>query len=151
VGAIIGAVLMSLLYFVGVFIVGAAAGAVLANAIGVAVGVDMPILVVIIVAAVVGIIALILQRVVIILATAFTGSWAAVSGVLSLLAGTTVTTPAELLGDAAQAGDLVAGLPAMLILIIWLVLALVGAVTQFAITRERAVAPAAPPAPRDRW
>jgi len=150
-GAIIGAVLMSLLYFVGVFIVGAAAGAVLANAIGVAIGMDMPTLVVIIVAVVVGIIALILQRVVIILATAFTGSWAAVSGALSLLAGTTVVSPAEPVGDATQAGELVAGLPALLVLIIWLVLALAGAITQFAITRERAVAPAAPPAPRDRW
>lgn len=150
VGAIIGAVVMSLLYFVGVFIVGAALGFVLANAVGVAVGIDMPTLVVIIVAVVVGIIALILQRVVIILATAFTGSWAAISGGLSLLAGTSVT-PAELYGDAAGAGELIPGLPALLVLILWLVLAVAGAVTQFAISRERAVAPAAPPRARDRW
>jgi len=149
-GAIIGAVLMSLLYFVGVFIVGAAAGALLADAIGVAIGMDMPTLVIIIVAVVVGIIALFLQRVVIILATAFTGAWAVVSGGLSLLGDTTVT-PAELLGEAAGTAGLVAGLPSLVILIFWLVLALAGAVTQFAMTRERAPAPLAPPAPRDRW
>ena len=149
-GAVIGAVLMSVLYFVGVFVVGAAAGALLADAIGAAAGIDMPILVVIIVAVVVGIIALFLQRVVIILATAFTGAWAVISGTLSLVAGTTLT-PAELYGDAAGAGELVAGVPSVLILIFWLVLALAGAVTQFAMTRERAAAPLAPPAPRDRW
>jgi hypothetical protein len=150
VGAILGAVLMSLLYFLGVFVVGAAAGAVLADAVGVAAGIDMPTLVVIIVAVVVGIIALILQRVVLILATAFLGAWAVVSGALSLLAGTS-TTPAELYGDAVQAGELLPGLPALVVLLAWLVLALLGAVTQFAMTRERAVAPAPPPVPRDRW
>jgi hypothetical protein len=149
-GAIIGTVLMSLLYFVGVFVVGAAAGAVLANAVGVAAGIDMPILVVIIVAVVVGIIALILQRVVIVLATAFTGSWAVVSGVLSLVTGTSVT-PAELYGEAARAGEAVAGVPPQLLLVFWLVLALAGSVTQFAMTRTRAAAPPPPPAPHDRW
>jgi len=150
VGAILGAGLMSLLYFLGVFVVGAAAGAVLADAVGVAAGIDMPTLVVIIVAVVVGIIALILQRVVIILATAFLGAWAVVSGALSLLAGTS-TTPAELYGDAVQAGELLPGLPSLVVLLAWLVLALLGAVTQFAMTREPAAAPPAPPAPRDRW
>ncbi len=150
VGAILGAVLMSLLYFLGVFVVGAAAGAVLADAVGVAAGIDMPTLVVIIVAVVVGIIALILQRVVIILATAFLGAWAVVSGALSLLAGTS-TTPAELYGDAVQAGELLPGLPSLVVLLAWLVLALLGAVTQFAMTREPAAAPPPPPAPRDRW
>jgi len=150
VGAILGAVLMSLLYFLGVFVVGAAAGAVLADAVGVAAGIDMPTLVVIIVAVVVGIIALILQRVVLILATAFLGAWAVVSGALSLLAGTS-TTPAELYGDAVQAGQLLPGLPSLVVLLAWLVLALLGAVTQFAMTRERAVAPPPPPVPRDRW
>jgi len=150
VGAILGAILMSLLYFLGVFVVGAAAGAVLANAIGVAIGIDMPTLVVIIVAVVVGIIALILQRLVLILATAFLGAWAVVSGALSLLAGTSIT-PAELYGGAVQAGELLPGLPSLVVLLAWLVLALLGAVTQFAVTRERAVAPAPPPTPRDRW
>lgn len=150
VGAILGAVLMSFLYFLGVFVVGAAAGAVLADAIGLAAGIDMPTLVVIIVAVVVGIIALILQRVVLILATAFLGAWAVVSGALSLLAGTS-TTPAELYGDAVQAGQLLPGLPSLVVLLAWLVLALLGAVTQFAMTRDRAVAPPPPPVPRDRW
>jgi hypothetical protein len=149
VGGIIGAALMSLLYLVGVFIVGAAAGVVLANAVGVAAGIDMPDLVVIIVAVVVGIIALILQRVVIILATAFIGSWAVVSGGLSLLVGASVT-PTELYGDAAQAGEVAAGVPSLIVLIFWLVLAMVGAITQFAMTRERPVAPPPPP-PHDRW
>jgi hypothetical protein len=149
-GAIIGAVLMSALYFVGVFVIGAAAGAVLANAVGVAAGIDMPTLVVIILAVVVGIIALILQRVVIILATAFTGSWAAISGGLSLLVGASVT-PVQLYGDAAQAGQVAAGVPSLLVLVFWFVLALVGTLTQFAMTREPVMTPRPPRAPRDRW
>lgn len=149
-GAIIGAALMSLLYFVGVFIVGAAAGYLLANAVGVAAGIDMPTLVVIIVAVAVGIIALITQRVVIVLATAFTGSWAVMSGILSLLTGRSVAL-ADLYGEATRSGEAVAGLPPVLLLVFWLVLALVGTVTQFATTRQRAAAPPSPAEPRDRW
>ncbi len=147
-GAAIGAALMSLLYYVGVFIVGAAGGVVLANAIGLTVGIDMPDLVVIIVAVVVGIIALIMQRVVLILATAFTGAWFVVSGVLTLFTGTRID-PAQLYSDAAQAGEAVAGVPPLVLLALWFVLALAGAVTQFAMTRVRAAPP--PPTRRDRW
>ena len=70
--------------------------------------------------------------------------------VLSLVAGTSLT-PAQLYGEAAQGGEAVAGVPPVLLLIAWLVLAVVGAITQFAMTRVRAAAPPPPPAPRDRW
>ena len=150
VGAIIGAALMSLLYLVGVFIVGAAGGVVLANAVGLTAGVDMPDLVVIIVALVVGIIALILQRVVLILATASTGAWFVVSGGLTLVTGARID-PAELYSEAAQAGEAIAGVPPVVLLVLWFVLALAGAMTQIAMTRVPAAAPPPPPAPRDRW
>jgi len=59
-----------------------------------------------------------------------------ISGGLSLLAGTRVTW-AELYGGAIQWGETIAGVPSLLLLVLWLVLAPAGAVTQFAVTRER--------------
>jgi hypothetical protein len=150
-GGIIGAVLMIVLFFVGVFVIGALAGALLASAIGTVIGVHMPTVVVIIVAIVVGIIALIAQRVVLILATAFGGAWAAVAGGVMLFTGQSLAGLGIVAGpvtwEGARAGMLV-------VLIVWLVLGIAGTVVQFRITRE--VEPAAPArrrfeGPRDAW
>lgn len=145
VGGIVGAALMVLLYFVGVFAVGAVAGMLLANAIGVAVGIDVPTLVVIIVAGVVGIVALILQRVALVLATAFSGAWTAVAGVAALLAGESVSL--GLLGQ--PEGWTRVDLPLLVTLAAWLLLGVAGAVVQFQTTREQE--PAAPAEPKERW
>ncbi len=151
VGGLVGAALMVLLYFVGVFLVGAAAGALLTNAIGAMLGFDMPTLVVIIVAVVVGVIALIAQRLIIILATAFGGAWLAVSGGMMLFTGESLpglgvfTLPAT--WERATVGTLI-------ILAAWLVLAIAGTVVQFRTTVEGEAAPASGPVrrePRDQW
>ncbi len=149
VGGLVGAGLMVLLYFVGVFVVGALAGVLLAGLVGTAAGVTVPIVVVIIVAVVLGVVALILQRVVLILATAFSGAWAAVAGAETLITGRTVTF--ELVTRSLTQQPTSSAL--LFILVAWLVLGILGAVVQFRITRER---PASQPQPakgesRDRW
>ncbi len=115
--------------------VGAAAGALVANLIGTGLGFEMPLLVTILAAVVVGVLAVILQRAVIILATAFSGAWMAVGGGLFLLTGREVP-PLELLSQPAAWQR--AGLPLLVTLILWLALGVAGAVVQFRTTEEDA-------------
>jgi hypothetical protein len=140
IGGMLGAGLMLLFYFVGVFVAGAAVGAVLVGAIGAGLDVTMPPVVVIIVAIVVGIIALILQRVVIILSTAFSGAWAAVMGGVWLAVGRDLSL-VDLVGrpNAWQQADV----PVAVVLIAWVVLGIVGTVVQFGTTEDK-TAPAPP-------
>ncbi len=135
---LIGAALIHFLYWVGVFAIGAVAGAVLAETVLAAFGQDAPLLLVIVVAIVVGIIALTLQRVVIVLATAFSGAWAVVSGVAALIRGQPVTlTGAFTPPDVGRLDTL-----SVVVLVAWLVLAIAGAVYQFRTTAEPAAATA---------
>jgi hypothetical protein len=134
VGGIFGAVLMVLAFFVGVFVIGALAGAALANTIGAVIGIDMPTVVVVIVAVVVGAVALIAQRVVIILITAFGGAWAVVTGGAMLLAGESLPGLDTLEQPATWQQ---AGLPMLVILLVWLALGLAGTIVQFRTTREQ--------------
>jgi hypothetical protein len=130
-GGLVGAALISLLYIVGVFVVGAVAGVLLVGALGGILNIDMPTLVVLIGAVAAGVIAVIFQRVAIILATAFSGAWAAVSGLAAIFMGRDVTLteiPKQML-----AGRLV-GLPLLLMLVLWLALSIAGAVVQFRTT-----------------
>jgi hypothetical protein len=141
IGGMVGAGLMLLLYFVGVFAAGAAVGAVLVTAIGAGLDVTMPPVVVIVVAIVVGIIALILQRVVIILSTAFSGAWAAVMGGAWLAVGRDLSL-VDLVGqpNAWQRADV----PVPVVLVVWAVLGIIGTVVQFRTTEDKP-APAPPP------
>jgi len=150
VGGIVGAALMVLLYLAGVFVVGAIAGIVVANAIGAALGLDMPTLVVIILAVVVGIVALILQRVVLILATAFSGAWAAVGGGASLLTGQPVSLNLFRTSEIWARADF----SLLIVLAVWLALGLAGALVQFRTTADKGPVGPTPPSPvepRDRW
>ncbi len=134
VGGVAGAALMVLLYLVGVFVVGAVAGALLANLIGAALGTHLPELVVLIVAAAVGIIAVALQRTAIILATAFSGGWGVVGGAMALLSGRTAFLVNPLNRPQALHRT---GLPLLVLLVLWLVLSIAGAVVQFRTTVEK--------------
>jgi hypothetical protein len=136
IGGVVGAGLMVLLYLVGVFVVGAAAGVLLVSAVGAGLDVTMPPAVVIIVAVVLGIVALILQKVVIVVATALSGAWAAVMGAVSLIVGREVSLMDLFVRPAAWQR---AGLPLLAILLVWLVLAIAGAVVQFSTTKEKPV------------
>ena len=131
-GGLVGAALFTLLYFVGVFLVGAAGGVSLAIFIGGVLGMEMPLLVIIIVALVVGIIALILQRSVLILATAFWGARLVVGGAAALITGTEPVFTN--LFQRVVGGE--ASTPSLIELGAWLALDIGGTLVQFATTRE---------------
>ncbi|MBN1660551.1 MAG: DUF4203 domain-containing protein [Anaerolineae bacterium] len=133
-GGLVGAALFVLLYFVGVFLVGAAGGVSLVTFLGGMLSMEMPTLVILIVAIAVGIIALIVQRAVLILATAFSGAWLAVSGVAALMTG---AEPAWVRLFRRAAGGEVNDY-SLIVLGAWLVLGVLGAVVQFVTTREGA-------------
>lgn len=134
IGGLIGALLLAALYFVGVFVVGAAAGALLAYGAGAALGLTVPIIALAIAGAVVGVLALFLQRIVIILATAFSGAWLALVGAIALASGhplvvdPVVSDPGTLQG---------VGLAPLAFVALVLVLGAAGVIVQFRTTRRR--------------
>jgi hypothetical protein len=85
IGGLIGAVLVSLVYFVGVFVLGALCGWVVYTMIAGAAGHGPRIILLVVLALVGGILALVFQKFLIIVSTAFIGSWFIVSGGFSLL------------------------------------------------------------------
>ncbi len=87
VGGLVGAVVLWLAYFVGVVLVGAGVGALVAHLLWTQIGRGDPPAVAVIVLAVLGAIAAwIFQRLVIIVGTAFGGSWTALSGFVAMQA-----------------------------------------------------------------
>jgi hypothetical protein len=123
IGGLIGAGLMAGLYIVGVFLIGALFGAMIALAFSSIGGGSPQVWLIIILALTVGVLAAVLQKVVIVLATAFGGAWWALTGIAVIAGAITVETPRELLGALAGAS---AGW-----LIGWLVLGAVGVFFQY--------------------
>src|SRR5258705_223460 len=74
-GAVVGAVLCIWLFFLGIFLLGASAGTALAAAVFNALGHQPEPLVVLIVAVVFGVIAIVVQKFMIVISTAFSGSY----------------------------------------------------------------------------
>jgi hypothetical protein len=123
IGGIVGAGLLVALYILGVFLFGASAGAMLLGVIGTALNLELPPVVIIVGAVIVGIIAVVLQKVVIILATAISGAWTAVVGGSALLAGRVL-----------ELDQFWSSLPwgeSWVPLIVWFILAIAGAIVQF--------------------
>jgi hypothetical protein len=135
-GGLVGAALLVVLYFVGVFGVGAVAGALLANLLAGAIGIDMPVLVLLVAAPVGGLLAMLLQRVAVILATALAGAWAVVGGGAALVGGPSVPLTA-ICGRPGIWHS--ADLPYFGGLILWLALAAAGAVVQLLTTADENV------------
>lgn len=95
VGGLVGALVLNLAYFLGVVLIGAAIGALVASSIWVRFGADPHVLVVIVFAVAGAVAAMLLQRFVIILATAFAGSWTLLVGVLALMGDPAATAAAN--------------------------------------------------------
>jgi hypothetical protein len=131
IGGLTGAVLLVLLFFVGIFVIGAAGGALLANLVGGGLAWDVPALVTVLAAVAGGVLALFLQRFGIVAFTALNGAWAVVGGVAALFTGRALEL-SVMLGrlDAWEGADL----PYLVGLIAWLGLALIGAAVQLATT-----------------
>jgi hypothetical protein len=138
IGGAIGAVLLIFVYFIGVFLLGALMGLLLGSYIAQAVGGgDNVILIAAIVLALVGgILALILQRAVIIIATAISGAYSIVWGIALLVSPGVVTR--MLSGQTA----IMQSAP-VLLLVGWVILAIAGMVVQFAWTGKKKPKPIA--------
>jgi uncharacterized protein DUF4203 len=134
---VILAILCVWLFFLGVFILGASAGAVVAAAVFRATGFPVQALLILVVALVFGVIALVLQKLMIILSTAFSGSYLATAALAHFLAGVQQVHPLwfkPYSGNASETWGYV-------ILAIWLLLGLIGARFQYVVgSREKAAA-----------
>jgi Domain of unknown function (DUF4203) len=136
-GGLIGAALAWFLYIVGVFLAGAGIGATVGAAIALAAHADntLQLILTVVVAIAVGIAAVALQKVFIVLATAFGGAQLIVSGVSQLLNGSSASVvlfnPLALL----QSGAGQAMPTAYLIMLAsWLVLGILGVLVQYRVT-----------------
>ena len=129
-GGIIGAGLLSMLYFLGVFVMGGLLGAMLGATLLGVLGLDQIPWLLLVLGIIGGIIAVIFQRAMIILSTAFSGSWSVVTGI------------AYFLGAGYAWSDLPAGLRGMswhtvAVLLGWLALGIIGSVVQFSTAPEK--------------
>jgi hypothetical protein len=134
-GGIVGALVLIAAYFVGVALIGAGAGAALANAAWVAMDREPHVAVVVIFAVGGALLAMALQRYVIILSTAFGGAWTAIVGGLALAgerapaaatSRTDVWIPFPLSPDPGQPW----------VMIVWIALGIAGVVVQLAVTAK---------------
>jgi hypothetical protein len=132
-GAVVGALLCIWLFFLGIFLLGASAGTAVATAVFNGLGRQPELLIVLIVAVVFGVLALVLQKFMIVISTAFSGSYLLVAGILQLLTGTPNATPMWV--NPLQPGP--KGVLGMGAWIFWVVIGLAAAAHQFRDGRRR--------------
>lgn len=124
VGGIIGAALMVVLYFVGIFLIGAFLGGVLGTVLfAVAETYPEPV-VLLILAVITGVIALIFQKFMIMVATGFGGAWSVVTGIAYFTTGAIDPTNLESMFRAD-------GSQLYIIVLCWIALGTVGVVVQY--------------------
>jgi hypothetical protein len=134
VGGLIGAIILVLAYFVGVALVGAGLGALSANLIWTQIGSEPHPLVIILFSVVGALVALALQRYVIIVGTAFGGAWGTILGVLAVLGrSSSVEAAARTNVWQAYPTNPFPGQQRNLFLA-WVVLGILGVITQVAVT-----------------
>jgi hypothetical protein len=131
-GAVVGALLCIWLFFFGIFLLGASAGTAIATAVFNGMGRQPEPFVVLIVAVVFGVIAIVLQKFMIVISTAFSGSYLLVAGILQLLMG---GPNAPLWMNPLQRGP--TGALGAGALVLWIVIGLSGAAFQFRDGRRR--------------
>jgi hypothetical protein len=124
VAGLIGAVLCVWLFFLGIFLLGASAGATVALAFFGASGSPPQSIIILVVAVVFGVVALLVQKVMIIISTAFSGSYLITSSVCAVLVGAQ---------NPLLSGQVPFHFPGGngLALVAWLVLGIAGMVVQF--------------------
>jgi hypothetical protein len=128
-GGLVGAVLVSVLYLVGVFLFGAGFGVLVASVIQQHMHAPSTWLLAVVLAAVGGVAAVVLQRPLITLFTAFGGAWVVVAGIASAIADCPLKTfPAHCVRASPWA---------LVILVAWVVLGFLGLATQSQLRRGR--------------
>lgn len=126
-GAVVGALLCVWLFFLGIFLMGASAGTAIASAVFNGLGRQPEPLIVLIVAVVFGLIAIVAQKFMIVISTAFSGSYLLVAGILQLMTGSPNTVP--LWVDPLQRGP--TGVLGVGALLFWAMVGVAGAAFQF--------------------
>jgi hypothetical protein len=133
-GGLLGALILILAYFVGVALIGAALGALAANLIWAQLGTEPHPLLIVLFSVIGALLALALQRYVIIVSTSFGGAWTTIIGVMTALGYRRGLT-------APETRDLWLGYPPALfsleqrgLVIAWLVLGLLGLIFQVAVS-----------------
>jgi hypothetical protein len=127
VAGVIGAVLCVWLFFLGVFLLGASTGAIVGAAICSAAAIEPQPIILIVVAIIFGLIALALQKFMIILSTAFGGSYLITAGILHFITGVQNISPPWFSHH--QPGSV--GLLGYIALAFWIILGLAGVSFQY--------------------
>jgi hypothetical protein len=135
-GGLIGALIMVVAYFVGVALIGAGFGAGAANLIWAGVGGEPQLLVVIGFSIFGAVLALWLQRYVIIVATAFGGAWTTIVGALAM-AGDRVAVSAAEKSDVWLVYPLDPAPGQRWVIIVWLAIGMAGVIGQLAFTADK--------------
>lgn len=128
IGGLIGAALVSVVYYAGIFVLGALGGWVIYTMIAGAAGYGPHLILLIVLALIGGILALFFQKFLIIVSTAFIGSWCIVSGGFSLLGSD--FGPFDLFYAPERLLRPVGGLNTIVV-ICWVALGLLGSIFQF--------------------
>lgn len=135
-GGAAGGLILYLAYFVGVALVGAAAGVFVAHAISAQLGRDPEPLVVILSAVAGAAAAMVLQRYVIVIATAFGGAWTLIVGTLALTGTSRATKTASSSGVSVIYPFSLPPEDRWLV-IVWVVFGIIGILVQLGITGRR--------------
>jgi hypothetical protein len=124
VGGLIGAALLVALYFVGVFLIGAWLGVLLGAVLCIAAQSEPVPVILLILGIIGGVIAVVLQKVIIILATSFGGSWSIVTGIAYFTTGAIDPTDPKRLFR--TGGSLL-----YIMLLCWIALGIAGVIVQY--------------------
>ncbi len=123
VGGLLGAVAAVTLYFVGVFLIGATLGGILSLALSAGMGNSPEVPVIVALAILCGVLAVIFQKALIIIATSLSGAWAVVTGAAYFATGTVDPASLEVFSGA--------GPNSFVILLCWLALGVLGIFIQY--------------------
>lgn len=138
-GGFIGAALMATLYFVGIFLIGAILGSVLGTVLYAVAESQPDPAVLLIIAVLVGIIALIFQKFMIIVSTAFGGAWGIIIGIAYFITGVVnLSNPEQTFSSGGKY------LYAMLLC--WLALGIAGFIKQYQFAKTKETQPLPSPA-----
>jgi hypothetical protein len=135
-GGIIGALVLIAAYFIGVALIGGLIGALLANTIWAAAGSEPHIFMVILFSVSGALLALALQRYVIIASTAFGGAWTTIVGGLAL-AGDRTAVNGAVRNDVWLAYPLSPAPGERWVIAVWLALGFAGVIAQLTVTKGR--------------
>ena len=136
IGGLVGALIMIAAYFVGVALIGAGFGAGAANVIGAGLGREPHLLVVIGLSILGAVLALWLQRYVIIVATAFGGAWTTIVGALAMTGDRVAVSAAER-SDVWMVYPLDPAPGQQWVIVVWLALGMAGMIAQLTFTADK--------------